>query len=78
MAKKLEKKCRVYDLILGHRYSLTQTPSSEFSFVVIGISEDYVKFQYLDKRKSIGIANFSGDFDNIYEFPFTSLELELL
>jgi hypothetical protein len=76
MAKKLEKRCEPNNLILGERYSISPTNLiNEFVFVVTDIDDTFATFTYLDGSKGLMPVDYGFA---VYEFPFSSLEKELL
>lgn len=76
MVKRLEKRCEAINLILGERYCISSTNIiDEFTFVVTAIDDDWAVFTYLDGSK--GTMPLQTGF-SFYEFPFSSLEKELL
>jgi hypothetical protein len=75
MEIRLGKVCSVIELKLGQRYSVTRSIIPGFTFVVTDINEHRVTFKYDDNY--IG-GTFIDSKDVWYEFPFSSLEKELL
>lgn len=76
MAKKLEKLCKFKDVEVGQRYSMSENKcGSEYVFVVTKIEDKFVRFTYLDGLKGILPKN---AIETVFEFPFSSLEKELL
>jgi hypothetical protein len=76
MEKKLEKLCESSNFIIGGRYCLS--PSNvinAYVFIVTSVDDTWVRFTFLDgvngsAARKVGIRAF--------EFPFSSLEKELL
>jgi hypothetical protein len=75
MEQKLEKKCNPHELELGKRYCLTTLLKPRFTFIVIQVTNEYVRFCYDDG--GIGLVYRHSE-TSFYEFPFTPLEQELL
>lgn len=76
MEKKLEKLCKFKDVEVGQRYSMSENNfCSEYVFVVNKIDNKFVRFTYLDGLKGILPKN---AIEAVFEFPFSSLEKELL
>lgn len=76
MAKKLEKRCKFADVEVGQRYSMSENNcGSEYVFVVTKIEDMFVSFTYLDGLKGILPKK---AIKAVFEFPFSSLEKELL
>lgn len=76
MVKKLEKLCKFKDVEVGQRYSLSENNcDGEFVFVVNKIEDKFVRFTYLDGLKGVLLKN---TIETVFEFPFSSLEKELL
>ena len=76
MAKKLEKLCESDSLIVGKRYSLSsKNLIDKYIFIVNNIKNDYIHITYLDGEKgAMPLKNRC----TVFEFPFSSLEKELL
>ena len=73
MGLELEKVCKMDDLIVGERYSLSRFVDSRFWFTVTKIRGSIVEITYGDGMQ--GMIMFTAVF---YEFKFSTLEKELL
>lgn len=73
MELELEKICKMDELIVGERYSLSRFVDSRFWFIVTKIRGSIVEVTYGDGLQ--GIIMFTAIF---YEFKFSTLEKELL
>ena len=73
MGLELEKVCKINDLIVGERYSLSRFADSRFWFIVTKITGSIVEITYGDGMQ--GMIIFTAVF---YEFKFSTLEKELL
>lgn len=76
MEQKLEKIYKAPDLKLGSRYSLSHKVRPAFTFIVTEIDDIHVTIKWADGvLGSVHLKETNIDF---YEFPFSSLEKELL
>jgi hypothetical protein len=75
MEEKLKKICRIVDLKLNERYSISRNISMDFSFIVKEISRGSIQVYYGDGMAGIF---FIDDDLEIFEYPLSSLERELL
>ena len=78
MEKKLDKICKLKDTIIGQRYWLESKVHKALTFIVIQKTENLIKVKFEDGpeiRYKPDIINFNND---IYEYPISSLEKELV
>lgn len=76
MVKKLEKRCSTINLNIGERYCLCAVPfTPNYIFLVEGRDFDSLSIRFLDG--TAGFIPLRHNFD-VFEFPFSSLEKELL
>lgn len=76
MEQEQERICKAPNLKLGHRYSLSGKVKPAYAFIVTEIDDTHVTIKWGDGAQgAIHLKETTIDF---YEFPFSSLEKELL
>jgi hypothetical protein len=75
MAIKLEKTCKISKVKVGERYSLTNYIESEYVFFITSKTKKDIEITYLDGTKGL---YFNHDPLEVYEFPLTPVERELI
>lgn len=79
MEKRLEKQCKTSDLELGGRYCMSSSPSRGYVFTVTKIKNRLGELEITGKFIDGSYGLFFSNLDyNLYEYPLTPLERELL
>jgi hypothetical protein len=75
MGLKLKNLCKIADVKVGERYCLTSCVNYEFIFIITKKTKKDISLTYLDGTKGIYYAR---DCLEVYEFPLTPVERELI
>lgn len=76
MEQKLEKSCKANELEVGQRYCMSDWMIvPKFVFTVTRIDDDAIRVKYLDDIHGLIPSQYD---ITVYEFPYSSLEKELL